>query len=297
MVSRIVANHQVTFLDNKINDYIHRPKELEDTNLYDFIEQYDVTYASKKNEADIMSFLDTHPQSDFRGVVNRLRDVTPLVSYLDFPDVADFEGNILDPALTPTGHTDRYAKCALCLFVPFRDINLFTAEASAVGYTQQLRTAMTEGKITETTQVQLQNIQDCRNMMKAGRQKDMLERTTEALPDPIKGKKMTDEQTETKLARHIDDCLTELVSQLDEDNQLGLDPVDSVDPLQFMSMTDLRGNDKQKCGYTCLSTPIVDGNVSVYVIDSNVNVENPNDATQNDAVTWAPRVVSKSRLT
>ena len=153
MASRIVANHQVTFLDNKINDYIHRPKELEDTNLYDFIEQYDVTYASKKNEADIMSFLDAHPQSDFRGVVNRLRDVTPLVSYLDFPDVADFEGNILDPALTPTGHTDCYGKCVLCLFVPFRDIELFTAGALAVGYTQQLRTAMTEGKITETTQV------------------------------------------------------------------------------------------------------------------------------------------------
>ena len=125
-------------------------------------------------------------------------------------------------------------------------------------------------------------------MMKAGQQKDMLECTTEALPDPIKGKKTTDEQTETELVRHIDDCLTDLVSQLDEDNQLGLDSVDSIDPLQFMSMTDLRGNDKEKCGYTCLSTPIVDGNDAVYVIDSNANVENLNDATQNDAIMWAP---------
>ena len=47
---------------------------------------------------------------------------------------------------------------------------------------------MQQGLISDMSQVRLQNIQDCRNMMKAGRQKDYLECTMEALPDPVKTK-------------------------------------------------------------------------------------------------------------
>jgi hypothetical protein len=35
------------------------------------------------------------------------------VSYLDIPDSADFEGNILDSAMQPTSATKQYAKSAL----------------------------------------------------------------------------------------------------------------------------------------------------------------------------------------
>jgi hypothetical protein len=57
------------------------------------------------------------------------------VSYLDFPDSADFEGDILDPTMQPTPATEQYAKSALCLFVPFHDDTLFTNLLGTVSYT------------------------------------------------------------------------------------------------------------------------------------------------------------------
>jgi len=130
-------------------------------------------------------------------------------------------------------HTKSYAKSALCLFVPFQDANQFMAGAqeNETSFTHQLQAAMQSGSINAITQVQLQNIQDCRNMMKAGRQKDMLEWTTEPLLDPVKGKNQKDEKTEAEVAIHIQDCLTEIMSQLDEDSNLSPEPNNGVDPL------------------------------------------------------------------
>ena len=114
-----VAGTSSVFLDNKINDYVFRPQELEHVNLYDFIALFDVTNTMKINQPDIMRFVDEHPQVAFRGVINRTNEITPLVSYLDFPDSADFEGSILDCGLAASFATEQYAKSALCLFVPF----------------------------------------------------------------------------------------------------------------------------------------------------------------------------------
>jgi hypothetical protein len=49
--------------------------------------------------------------------------------------------------------------------------------------------------------------------MKSGHQKDILEHT-EPLPDPIKVAKKDNDEMDEEVAKHIDDCLTELVSQL-----------------------------------------------------------------------------------
>jgi hypothetical protein len=58
-------------------------------------------------------------------------------------------------------------------------------------------------------------------MMKSGRQKDILERTTVALPDPerttVRGH---DDETRKELKNHIEMCLTELVADMDEDDAL-----------------------------------------------------------------------------
>ena len=104
-------------------------------NMYDFVAQFDVKYISKKDEADGMKFVDDHPQSKFRWVVNSQNERTPLVNYLDFPDSEAFNGNILDPSLTPTIATKQYAKAALCLFNPFRDLELFTMPATGFSFT------------------------------------------------------------------------------------------------------------------------------------------------------------------
>jgi hypothetical protein len=284
---------------NKINDYIYRPEELNNINLYDFVALFDVKYISKKDNADIMKFLDEHPQSAFRGVINRTNEITPLVSYLDFPDSAEFDGNILDRSLKPTRATERYAKSALCLFVPFRDLGLFTATEMAISYTEQLRTAWEDGLINEATERRLQNIQDCRNMMKSGRQKDMLERTTEPLPDPIKGRKGNDDKTDEEVETYIDACLTELVSQLDEDNNLGNGSYHGVDKFLFMTLTDLRGNGSDQCGYTCITPPMVDGTNCVYEFESDVTIHRANTPNESNSaiVTFSPKIVSKGRLT
>ena len=295
--SRIAPCGPSVFLDNKLNDYVFRPKELERVNLYDFISCYDIKYASNKNELDMMPFLEEHPQSDLRGVMNRLIHITPLVSYLDFPDSSDFEGNITDSALQPTLATEQYAKSVLCLFVPFRNHTMFTESEPSVSYTRQFREAIHSGEIDETTQKRLQNIQDCRNMMKSGRQKDSLERTTQPLPDPIKGGKQDEGETDEDVAKHIDECLTELVSQLDVDNNLGNEANHDINELSFMSLSDLRGSGKDHCGYNCIKPPEFQESNPVYEFAAHTST---NTDMENDpliTVTSSAKILSKRTLT
>ena len=75
--------------------------------------------------------------------------------------------------------------------------------------------------MTGESLVRLQNIQNCHNMMKSGRQKDILERTTVALPDPERTTvRDHDDETQRELDNHIEMCLTELVADMDEDDAL-----------------------------------------------------------------------------
>jgi hypothetical protein len=58
-------------------------------------------------------------------------------------------------------------------------------------------------------------------MMKAGRQKDILERTTVALPNPERStERDCDDETQKELENHIEMCLTELIVDMDEDDAL-----------------------------------------------------------------------------
>ena len=110
---------------NKVNDYLFHLRKLKNVNMYDFVAQFDVKYMSKKDEADGMKFVNDHPQSKFHWVVNSQNERTPLVNYLNFPDLEAFNGNILDPSLTPTVATKQYMKAALCFFNLFQDLELF----------------------------------------------------------------------------------------------------------------------------------------------------------------------------
>lgn len=65
--------------------------------------------------------------------------------------------------------------------------------------------------------------------------------------------------------QHIDECLTELVSQLDMVNNLGNITNHEINQLSFMSLNKLRGNGKDQCRYTCIKLPVVlDETNSVY---------------------------------
>ena len=161
MYSKVKSISNTTFLMNKVNDYIFHLTELEDVNMYNFVAQFDVRYISKKDEVDGMKFVDNHPQLKFCWVVNFQNEESPIVNYLDFLDSETFNGNILDPSLTPTVATEQYAKTALCLFKPFRDLKLFMTPETGFSFTNHFQTMVEAGSISKTSLQQLQNIQDC----------------------------------------------------------------------------------------------------------------------------------------
>ena len=243
-----------TFFYDKMQDYAHRPNELEDVNLYTFIANYEVRKWKQKDKDDFMEFQPDHTQSEFRGVLNRLQSVTPLVSYLDFGKADEFAGDLLDDSITPNDEMEKSAKAALCLFVPFRDKTMFN-EAPVLSWTHMLRRSYRHGELSEDSRTLLQNIQECRNLLKTGRQKDMLERTTVALPEPAgKAKGDYDEETQAEIDQHVDDVLTELVAALDADNANGAE--EGTKEETHISMTEHCDAGRHGCGHAAIRPAI-----------------------------------------
>jgi hypothetical protein len=108
------------FVINKIHDYIYQPRELDNLNLSNFMAGYDVKAISTRNEDDIMHFSSKdHPLHNLRGVCECLNIITPLVSFLDFPNSSEFSGSILETGGKTNSAMEKYSKAVLCLFVPF----------------------------------------------------------------------------------------------------------------------------------------------------------------------------------
>jgi hypothetical protein len=134
-------------------------------------------------------------------------------------------------------------------------------------------------------------------MMKLGRQKDCLERTTQPLPDPIKGRKEDEVEVDEDVVKHIRECLTELVSQLDVDNNLGGNEANhDMNELSFMSLSDLRGNGKDQCWHNCIKPPEFHESNRVYefAAHTSMNTEIENNPV---IVTSSAKILSKSTLT
>jgi hypothetical protein len=302
--SRLVNIHGNAVVLNRCDDYVHRPEELEDLNWYEFTSGYEVINISKSNEDAIMRFSsDEHALRKFRGVRERKHKVTPIVSYLDFPDAADFGGNILNSGMESNSTIEKFAKAALCLFVPFRDKHQFTNETEPNSHVQQLRQAVESNAISGQSLVLLQNIQNCRNMMRAGRQKDILERTTDALPDPERNARDHDDETQREIDDHIETYLSEIVSGLDEENSL-------CQLNTRISLDEFRKGGKENCGYDGITANMVDENSCVFEMHINTARHEEDDAACNscdeDEIDDLPRnprrtqkdqIMSKARLT
>jgi hypothetical protein len=216
--NRIVNIGANTFLLNRIDDFIYQPEELEHLSWCNFVAKYNVKHITKPDEDDRMRFTNNdHTLCKVRGgVVKRTHMATPLVSYLNFPNSFDFEGKILDPEVSPNAAMEKFAKAALRLFIPLGDENDFNNRTHKCSYTRSLQQAVTTNDMTGESLVQLQNIQNCRNMMKSGQQKDILERTTVALPDPERNTvRDYDDETQKELESHIEMYLTQLVADMD----------------------------------------------------------------------------------
>ena len=226
--------------------------------------------------------------------MERKRVVTPLISYLDFPNASEFKGNILDPTVTPNTVMETFAKSVLCLFMPFHDARDFHAESQHC-YTNQLRHAIASNAISDESLVLLQNIQNCHNMMSAGRQDDVLERITKALPDPERRRVLDhDVETQQELENHIESFLTELVSDLDQDHRLR-------NPGTPYSLHEFRKQGKDNCGYVAICANHVDEGSCVFEL-SQTNVNHDEDEQTCASINQlqaegANQLITKSRLT
>jgi hypothetical protein len=94
--------------------FVFSPNELEEhVNLYDFIALFfDVKHISKWNESDMVTFVDDHSQFTFRGVINQINEITPLVvSY--FPIWQISKAIFLTLLCTNICHQTIYEECAV----------------------------------------------------------------------------------------------------------------------------------------------------------------------------------------
>jgi len=196
----------------------------------------------------MLRFDDGYASATIYGVVKRSAKATPLVSYLDFPNASDFKGNILDRGCEGNPAMERFAKAAYTLLIPFHDPSLHSCRESPMFFLEKLRDAFERGEMNPTAVRILQNVQDCRNLLGSGRQKDMLARSTFALPPPKGAKRTPDHDEETQLAinKYLEESMTDFVSLLDDDNELGSSTYTEPEP--YLTMTELRRSNHGNIG-------------------------------------------------
>jgi hypothetical protein len=145
-------------------------------------------------------------------------------------------------------------------------------------------------------------------MMKAGRPDDVLERITNALPDPTNSRELDhDMETQTDINNHIELHLTEMAAELDADNATSNEPSNPS-----VSLNQFRKNGRDKCGFTGIRANRVEENSCVFEIhhDSQVgaqillqnedpdnNSTNDRDVPPNPTCPHPDQIMSKKRLT
>ncbi len=121
-------------------------------------------------------------------------------------------------------------------------------------------------------------------MLSAGRQEDMLARET--TPCEIEKQNGNDPETQKQLEKIIEETMTELVADLDEDNRLTGDVVAQSDNTPF-SLTPLRGLGDDNCGYNFIASPTTDPNSCVYEVVPTV-IDVPDAPSNNTSRTTEP---------
>ena len=166
--------------------YLCRPKEVELTNVHDFYANYEVVKQGKRNKDGLYQLVDAkfrHPSYVeskgvyLQGVRERAQRHLVKVFQFDFPDTAEFGGDILDPCTPITEAMETYAELALILFQPFRSLEDLQENGT---FTEKFRTAITNGIIGSFAQNFLQNIQDAKaNCLRSKLKDDDLQRVTD----------------------------------------------------------------------------------------------------------------------
>jgi hypothetical protein len=124
-----------------------------------------------------------HPSRKHLAVRKRKIPVIPIINWMDFVNSAKFnERNILTEQVPmnsqDSGHRamEEYARKVSAVFIPFRSLD--DLKNSGGQFLPNFQQSVRNGVIGTVKRSILQNIQDCRNSLDAGRMKDPLERET-----------------------------------------------------------------------------------------------------------------------
>jgi hypothetical protein len=166
------------FIRSSVADYRHRPAELENLCLYDFLTHYCV--ADRCNAS--LDWCGDHPSGNFRKVKQRKVPVVVRMNHFDFPSTSDFDNMDIRTCEIGENRTaahfvmEEYAKKVCIVFVRFRNLN--TDLKINGSFHQKLQQVFREGRFKEEHERILQNMQDVRNSLNAGRVSDPLEKST-----------------------------------------------------------------------------------------------------------------------
>jgi hypothetical protein len=240
------------FTTSFVANYIFRPLELESTSLFDFISNYVVARQSK---ASLEWVGESHPSRNHLAVRKRKTPVIPIINWMDFVNSATFnERDILTEQVPPnsqdSGHRamEEYARQVSAVFIPFRSLD--DLKNSSGQFLPNLQQAVQNGVIGIVKQSILQNIQDCRNSLDAGRMKDPLERQTMT---PPKSNASDQQNPMENLDAGLEEIMADLTLFMQNDGENELNFRDEKNRLTIESKM-IRDNGKYQCGYNLVKS-------------------------------------------
>ena len=154
----------VQWPDSSSHDYVHRPKKLEDVCAYEFTEQYEKKFYSFKdmdaNKQDLIApgtedseryrFIEGHPGQEFAYII-KLKLSAVVVTSLPKGKlclVRDLELDTDTPSDVVKDKRNDYAKMALMMFYPFRELKDLKKDNSYWNRFEEERARHLEGKET-----------------------------------------------------------------------------------------------------------------------------------------------------
>ena len=261
------------YFESSVLNYILRPNDLKNINLFEFTRTYEVINITSKNKDDLMKFAAEHPGLKHRGVRQRHKPVLPRVSNFHFPDAALLRGEDILAMETKKGENnviisssgrpysgdaeivdvmEDYAMSILVLFKPLTEHEDIKLNDS---YVQCLRNWMRSlpEKDRSFIDIYMQNIQDIRNASKLPRHSDKLSKTTSCYVSTQTKKRQLDATDDNDDVGFVDEELMKtlfgLNIEIDEEQTDGPTNKKTKTSHDHVSLFDLRKKGSNNLGF------------------------------------------------
>ena len=277
----LINNGNNYFIASGCSTYIKRGIGLNDTNLYDFLQGYNI-YRRSENDEEVRN-QDLEWVDDYHGVKENMvlkqnkRRRIPLINCYDFIDTSTFHQDIMSAEYTEVSTVEEeamesYCRAACTLFIPFRDVLELLDENGLFLGTFKRKFKEFEAQEGHPVIEILTNIQNCRNGLKSGRPRDPLENQTENRFQEIdaknrkKGKTLNEIEAEKELSGlSMDEYIKEYQNLIPQTPNTAIYRNDNNELM--LSSKVIRASGVSQCGYKYLSPPDMSG-ISVLTTDS-----------------------------